>query len=95
MTILGVILLIIGFVAAIPILWTIGIVVLVAGAILACSGWPATRSAAADTTTERGARHGAFDHTDGDHLRPLCPGRDGGLGTVPCAAANATSASSS
>jgi hypothetical protein len=36
--ILGVILLIIGFVAAIPILWTIGIVVLVAGAILAVAG---------------------------------------------------------
>lgn len=38
MIILGVILLIIGFVAAIPILWTIGIVVLVAGAILAVAG---------------------------------------------------------
>ena len=38
MIILGVILLIIGFVAAIPILWTIGIVVLVAGAILAVLG---------------------------------------------------------
>jgi hypothetical protein len=37
--ILGVILLIIGFVAAIPILWTIGIVVLVIGASLALLGF--------------------------------------------------------
>jgi hypothetical protein len=36
--ILGAILLIIGFVAGIQILWTIGIVVLVAGAILAVAG---------------------------------------------------------
>jgi Family of unknown function (DUF6131) len=37
--ILGLILLIIGFVAAIPILWTIGIIVLVIGAILALLGF--------------------------------------------------------
>jgi hypothetical protein len=37
--ILGVVLLIIGFVAAIPILWTIGIVVLVIGASLALLGF--------------------------------------------------------
>jgi hypothetical protein len=36
--ILGVILLIIGFIAAIPILWTIGIIVVVIGAILALLG---------------------------------------------------------
>ena len=34
MMVLGVVLLIIGFVAHIPILWTIGIVVLVVGAVL-------------------------------------------------------------
>lgn len=38
MIILGVILLIIGFVASIPILWTLGIVVLVIGAVLAIAG---------------------------------------------------------
>ena len=38
MIILGVILLIIGFIAKIPILWTIGIVVLVIGLILALLG---------------------------------------------------------
>jgi len=38
MIILGLILLIIGFVAAIPILWTIGIIVLVAGLIFALLG---------------------------------------------------------
>ena len=38
MIILGAILLIIGFVAGIQILWTIGIIVLVAGAILAVAG---------------------------------------------------------
>lgn len=38
MIILGVILLIIGFVAAIPILWTIGIILVVIGAILALLG---------------------------------------------------------
>jgi Family of unknown function (DUF6131) len=38
MIILGLILLIIGFVASIPILWTIGIVVVLIGAILALLG---------------------------------------------------------
>ncbi len=38
MIILGVILLIVGFVAAIPILWTIGIILVVVGAILALLG---------------------------------------------------------
>ena len=38
MIILGIILLIIGFVAKIAILWTLGIVVLVIGAILAIAG---------------------------------------------------------
>ncbi len=38
MIILGVILLIVGFVAKIPILWTIGIVILVIGAILLLLG---------------------------------------------------------
>lgn len=38
MIILGVILLVIGFVASIPILWTIGIVVLVIGLILMALG---------------------------------------------------------
>ena len=38
MIILGVLLLIIGFIAAIPIIWTIGIIVLVIGAILALLG---------------------------------------------------------
>jgi hypothetical protein len=38
MIILGLILLIIGFVASIPILWTIGIVVVLVGAILALLG---------------------------------------------------------
>ncbi len=38
MIILGVILLIIGFVASIPILWTIGIVVLVIGLVLLALG---------------------------------------------------------
>jgi len=36
--ILGIILLVIGFVAAIPILWTLGIILLVIGAILAIAG---------------------------------------------------------
>jgi hypothetical protein len=36
--VLGVILLIIGFLASIPILWTIGIIVLVVGLILALLG---------------------------------------------------------
>lgn len=38
MIILGIILLVIGFVAAIPILWTLGIILLVIGAILAIAG---------------------------------------------------------
>jgi len=38
MIILGLILLIIGFVAAIPILWTIGIIMLVVGLIFALLG---------------------------------------------------------
>jgi len=38
MIVLGVILLVIGFVAKIPILWTLGIIVLVVGAILALLG---------------------------------------------------------
>jgi hypothetical protein len=38
MIVLGVILLIVGFLAGISILWTIGIVVLVVGAVLAIAG---------------------------------------------------------
>ena len=38
MIILGIILLVIGFIAKIPILWTLGIIVLVIGAILALLG---------------------------------------------------------
>jgi hypothetical protein len=38
MIILGVILLIIGFVAGIPILWTLGIIAVVIGVILAIAG---------------------------------------------------------
>lgn len=38
MIVLGIVLLIIGFVAKIPILWTVGIVVLVVGAVLAIAG---------------------------------------------------------
>lgn len=38
MIILGIILLIIGFIAKIAILWTLGIIVLVIGAILAIAG---------------------------------------------------------
>ena len=38
MIILGVILLVVGFVASIPILWTIGIILVVVGAILALLG---------------------------------------------------------
>lgn len=38
MIVLGIILLVIGFIAAIPILWTIGIILLVIGAILAIMG---------------------------------------------------------
>ena len=38
MIILGIILLIVGFIFAIPILWAIGIVVLLIGAVLALAG---------------------------------------------------------
>lgn len=38
MIVLGVILLIIGFIAHIPVLWTIGIILVVVGAILAIVG---------------------------------------------------------
>jgi hypothetical protein len=38
MIVLGIVLLVIGFIAAIPILWTIGIVLVVIGAILALLG---------------------------------------------------------
>ncbi len=38
MILLGVILLIIGFVASIPILWTIGIILVIVGAVLALLG---------------------------------------------------------
>ena len=38
MIVLGVILLIIGFVAKVPILWTIGIILVVVGAVLALLG---------------------------------------------------------
>lgn len=38
MIVLGIILLIIGFIAKIPILWTLGIIVLVIGAVLAIAG---------------------------------------------------------
>jgi uncharacterized membrane protein HdeD (DUF308 family) len=38
MIVLGVILLIIGFVAKVPILWTLGIIVLLIGAVLAIAG---------------------------------------------------------
>ena len=38
MIVLGIILLVIGFIAAIPILWTIGIILVVIGAILALMG---------------------------------------------------------
>lgn len=38
MIILGIILLVVGFIASIPILWTIGIILVVIGAILAVLG---------------------------------------------------------
>jgi hypothetical protein len=38
MIVLGIILVIIGFIATIPILWTIGIIVLIIGAVLAVAG---------------------------------------------------------
>lgn len=39
MIVLGVILLIIGFIAKVPIIWTIGVIVVVIGAILALLGF--------------------------------------------------------
>lgn len=38
MIVLGIILMVIGFIATIPILWTIGIILVVVGAILAVMG---------------------------------------------------------
>ena len=38
MIVLGILLLIVGFVAKIPIVWTLGIIVLVVGAVLAIAG---------------------------------------------------------
>ena len=38
MLVLGIILLIVGFVAKIPILWTIGVILLLVGAVLALMG---------------------------------------------------------
>ncbi|MGH3492709.1 MAG: DUF6131 family protein [Sciscionella sp.] len=38
MIVLGIILLIVGFIAKIPIVWTLGIIVLVIGAVLAIAG---------------------------------------------------------
>jgi len=38
MIVLGVILLVVGFLATIPILWTIGIILVVVGAVLAVAG---------------------------------------------------------
>lgn len=38
MIVLGIILMIIGFVAAVPILWTLGIILIVIGAVLALMG---------------------------------------------------------
>jgi hypothetical protein len=38
MIILGIILMIIGFIAAVPILWTLGIILIVIGAVLALMG---------------------------------------------------------
>lgn len=38
MIILGIILLVIGFIASIPVLWTIGIILVVIGAVLAVLG---------------------------------------------------------
>ena len=60
MIIFGVILLIIGFVAGIAIIWTIGIIVVVIGAILALWGWPVTRSADAGTTSSRWPEPGPY-----------------------------------
>ncbi|MCW2541814.1 MAG: hypothetical protein JWN95_3539 [Frankiales bacterium] len=38
MIILGIVLLIVGFVFSVPILWTLGIIVLIIGAVLAIAG---------------------------------------------------------
>lgn len=38
MILLGIVLLIIGFIAGIPILWTLGIIAVIVGAVLAISG---------------------------------------------------------
>jgi hypothetical protein len=60
MIILGIILLIIGFVASIPILWTIGIIVLVIGLVLALMGMAGRTAWAADgTITEAPSLHNA------------------------------------
>ena len=58
MIVLGIILLIIGFVAHIPILWTIGIIVAVIGLILALLGTVGHGASAVATTTERRTRRG-------------------------------------
>ena len=52
MIILGVVLLIIGFIAHVPIIWTLGIIAVVIGAILALL---AAQSVAVATTTDRGS----------------------------------------
>lgn len=38
MIVLGVVLLVIGFIASIPIIWTLGIIAIVVGAVLAIAG---------------------------------------------------------
>lgn len=38
MIVLGIVLLIVGFVAKIPIIWTLGIIIVVVGAVLAVAG---------------------------------------------------------
>jgi hypothetical protein len=38
MIVLGIILMIIGFIAAVPVLWTLGIILIVIGAVLALMG---------------------------------------------------------
>ena len=54
MIVLGIILLVVGFVAAIPILWTIGIILLVVGAIFAILGATGALSAVGSTGTDVG-----------------------------------------
>ena len=56
MIILGIVLLIIGFVVKIAILWTIGIIVLLIGLALALLGMVGHRSAAVGTTSDRDGR---------------------------------------